>query len=548
MPTPRTPLRTEGGLAPQREVLLWDDDVHERHEASLLYFWRLSFGVYYDREYIFAQLREFYANFEIPSFVAYQILGDYDLLLRLWIPRRFIPEEITAALFQFLRGTSLEQIDYLSCHTRRHWAKPTRSTRHRDESRPLEVDSVGEDVIASVNAFNRAQFDADTVISHQLDASLSPPPGTAVLRPPGTAELIAEDMLIPISLETKGIRMFVIFDRAKRAGPNYHEDVLGRLDGACDAIEKEWAQSHSVTEQSPCATGPHFSIYSGGGSMSDFLLMVRAPHGDFHEFVSIVLSRLRSIGLDKTYQIRPYTYVIADALFTDFREQRVSVVSADITAARLSGRETDTLEFKATFAVNIRRWRSEGHQGKDDRVQDAVVKSVCGFLNSLEGGVLVIGVLETEREYVAAQANGEQLLTWLEETFTYDIKRDADGALVRPLSNALIGVEHEYTQDGPYKDADTYYGALRDILKDRIDPNPLRWLRVGEREVDGRKFAVMTVRPADTWCYAMISTTRDPQFFVREAASTRAATGREAELYRDADPRGVGFDRRGLQH
>ncbi len=511
---------------------MWDDDIHERHEACLLYFWRLSFGVYYDRDYILECLRTFYSEFNITSYSLYQTLGDYDLLLRLWIPRRFIPEEIMTGLHELLRGTSLEQIDYLACHTRMHWAKgPDALAEQPDDSQALEVDSAGEDVIAAVNEFNRTQFDLTT-----------PAP-----RPPGTEELIAEGMLIPISLQTKGIRMFVLFDRAKRAGPNYHEDVLDRLTRECKSIEKEWADAHRGDERPPWPTGPHFSIYSGHGLMSDFLLMIRAPYGDFHEFVSIVITRLRSIGLDKTYQIRPYTYVIADELFTDFREQRISIVSADITASTLNNREGDTLEFKATFAVNIRRLRKKEDLGKgDDRVKDAVVKSVCGFLNSLEGGTLILGVLETEREYVHDEAKGEgnALLAWLCETFGYVVHRNEDGSLERPLRNALIGVEHEYAEGGPYNDDDKYYSAIRDILKDRIDPNPLSWLRIGEREVDGKKFAVVTVRPADTWCYATISTARDPQFFVREAASTRAATGREAELYRAADPRGAGNSRR----
>jgi hypothetical protein len=519
---------TSDAAPARREVLLWDDAIHEHHEACLLYFWRLSFGVYYDRGFILGRLHELYTHFEIPSYCVYQILGEYDLLLRLWIPRRFIPEEIDTALPEFLAGTSLEQTDFIACHTREHWAKRAKNGTP-DEQAP-DVDSVGEDLIAAVNEFNRTQFDR----------------GMAAPRPQGTEELIAKDVLSPISLETKGVRMFVLFDRAKRAGANYHDDVLARLMRARKEIEQAWSTIKPPVDDAPWPTGPHFSLYSGHGSMSDFLLMIRAPHGEFHEFVTLVISHLRSLGLEKTYQIRPYTYVIADNLFTELREQRVSIGGANITTSTLSGRETDTLEFKSTLAVNLRRWRNDGSPTSDDRMKDAVVKSVCGFLNSLEGGTLIIGVLETEREYVAAEgkSGGAALLGWLAETFGYVADTEADGTVKRPLRNALLGIEHEYGGDGPYSDADEYEGALRDVLKAHIDPNPLRWLRVGEREIDGKTFAVVTVRPADTWCYAKISTARDPQFFVREAASTRAATGREAELYRDADPRGTGHRRR----
>jgi hypothetical protein len=505
--------------AAKREVLLWDDGIHEHKEASLLYFWRLEFGAEYERDAILERLGRFYREFGITSYCVYQTLGDYDLLLRLWVPRRFIAEEISTGLRTFLAGTTLGPVDYIACHTRTHWAKAKVGTERQTGS--AELESIGEDVISAVNAFNRTQFN-DRM---------------AVPRPTGSEQLIAAGVLAPISLETKGIRMFIVFDRARRAADNYHEDVLNRLTRGCEAIEIEWRERPEQQEP-PWPTGPHFSIYSGQGPLSDFLITARAPHGDFHEFTQLLVTRLRDLGLAKTYQIRPYTFVIADQLFTDFQEQRAS--SADITPETLRGQEHETLEFKATFAVNLRRWRSDGTRGPDEQVKDQVVKSVCGFLNSLEGGSLIIGVLETEREYVKAEGagSGQEFLAWLEEHFDYRAEVDDSGALVRPLSNALIGVKNEY--DGPntaYRDADKYYGALRDVLRDRIEPNPLGWLRVGEREIDGQSFAIVTVRPAEVWCYAKLSKSHEPQFFIREAASTRSAAGREAELYREADPR-----------
>jgi hypothetical protein len=516
------------GAVAQREVLLWDDGIHEHKEASLLYFWRLEFGAEYDREAILERLRRFYREFGITSYCVYQTLGDYDLLLRLWVPRRFIAEEISTGLRTFLGGTTLGPVDYLACHTRTHWAKSQAGVSGRAGA--AELESVGEDVVSAVNAFNRAQFNEQT----------------ALPRPTGSEGLIAARVLAPISLETRGIRMFVLFDRARRAGDNYHEDVLDRLTRGCESIEREWSETHAQDSPPPWPTGPQFSIYSGQGPLSDFLIMARAPHGDFHDFTQLLITRLRELGLAKTYHIRPYTFVIADRLFTDFQEQRAS--SADITPETLRGQEHETLEFKATFAVNLRRWRSDGTRTPDEQVKDQVVKSVCGFLNSLEGGSLIIGVLEAEREYVKANAagSGAEFLAWLTESFHYRPDVDDSGALIRPLPNALIGVKNEY--DGPktaYRDADKYYGAIRDVLRERIEPNPLGWLRVGEREIEGQSFAIVTVRPADTWCYAKLSNSREPQFFVREAASTRSAAGREAELYREADPRDVSRHERG---
>lgn len=157
---------------------------------------------------------------------------------------------------------------------------------------------------------------------------------------------------------------------------------------------------------------------------------------------------------------------------------------------------------------------------------------MCGLLNSPDGGTLVIGVLEVEREMERGEAS--RLLKWLADEFGYQVPKDSGGDLRRPLPNAVLGVEHEYGDTGHYRDADRYLAALRDTLKDHIEPNPWPWLRMATRSVEAREIVVLTVRSADTWCYATLIGESDPQFFVREGASTRAYRGTEADLYRRA--------------
>src|SRR5436305_333564 len=94
----------ESGAA---EILIWNDAVHERVESAHLYFWRLSFGFDYDRDSIFEHLAQFYRKANINSYVAYETLGDYDVLIRMWVPRTYIAEEIENALRDALREDSL---------------------------------------------------------------------------------------------------------------------------------------------------------------------------------------------------------------------------------------------------------------------------------------------------------------------------------------------------------------------------------------------------------------------------------------------------------
>jgi hypothetical protein len=267
--------------------------------------------------------------------------------------------------------------------------------------------------------------------------------------------------------------------------------------------------------------------------MTDFLVLARAPYGQFHRFTRELVDGLRALHLGEQYGMRTYTHVIADETFTDFSERRKAARDEKLSEERLRGPESQTLEFKATFAVNLRRLQLEGVAHEDPKLKQAVVRTICGFLNSPEGGALVLGVLEVSRETERGSHPDGEFLEWLQERFGYEPPPGEPGE--RP--NAILGVEHEWGANAPYRDEDRYLGAVRDILTTNIDPDPWPWLRMAVREVDGHKLVVLSVRPASEWCYARETGTEDWQFYVREAASTRAYRGRSAESYRRAYPR-----------
>lgn len=491
----------------QREVLLWSDSVHETDESMHLYFWRLSFAPEYEQEAIFRSLAELFDEVGIFAYVTYETLGDFDLLLRLWIPRRYIAEEIEHLLRDALRGNDLYDMNYIACRTDLHHA--TDASRAPSEMRdPLIRDAV----ITAVNDFNREQA-----------------AGRCIARPVGVNGLIKDGILIPIQLDIRGVRFYVTFDRPHRATPTARTEIRRRIVEKCIAVDSKWA------ERLPHGPGSQISAYSGAGTMTDYLVLARAPYGYFHAFVQELLLGLRTIGLDQ-YHMRPYTYVLADEMFSAFQEKRTSVATAGVTDSQLFGREHASLEFKASFATNIRRLWREGRQEPDKKVANSVIRTICGFLNSPEGGTLALGVLEVEREFERG-GGGEPFVAWLSEQFVYQPDREPDGTLSRPLRNAVTGVEHEYGPQGAYRDAEEYYAAIRDALKDRIDPNPWPWLRSASRQVNDREVVVVTIRRADSWCYAKLHGEAEPQFFVREGASTRAYRGTEADLYRRAHPR-----------
>jgi hypothetical protein len=520
------PSRREGDSTPPGgEVLIWDDAIHERFESRQLYFWRLSFAPRYPRKEIFDALDRFYEQAEITSYVVYETLGDFDLLLRVWAPRAYVAEDLELLLRQNLQRCYLWNLNYLACKTELHFSDGEINCE-RPSAELLET--VGNPLINLVNHYNDSQWRRHS----RKDLTDEPPP----TRPAEIEPLLANGSLRPIPLDTRGIRMFITFDHPRQPfRAETRRRVVKDIKGKCEEIRKRWEEKEEVLESGEVRNipPPNISIYAGGGSMTDFLVMARAPHGHFHAFVSDLVFGLREIELDELYEMRPYTHVISDRMFSDFKEHRAVAADAGDIAKLVGEEESESLEFKATLATNFRSLVAVNRRERDPEMLDEVVKAVCGLLNSPRGGTLVIGVLEVKRELEKVK-DPERYLKVLEEEFDYSPAVDEEGQ--RSFPNAVVGVEVDL-DPGLFPDLDRYVGHLRDSLKTRISPIPWPWLTIEVKEVRGKKVCLVWVRPGDVWFYAKTGDSQVVEFFVREGASTPAYPGAESDLYKRAHPR-----------
>jgi hypothetical protein len=492
------------------EVLLWHDKIHETQDAARLYFWRLSFSPSYEREEILTRLRQFFVDVQITSHTIYETLGEYDLLLRMWVPRVIDHDELELKIWRALRELKLWNINYLSCRTERHWANSEATATLKSDDWPQLTDPV----VREVSEFNRRQM-----------------AGERQARSAQIEELLAKGVLRAVPTDRRGIRFFITFDHPRLPfNPGNRRIAVNAIVGACDAVLAEWSARPLE------APGPQISMYEGIGSMTDFLVLARAPHPFFHEFVDDVLQHLRGAGLDGLFDMRPYTHVIADQMFRDFAEDRLSISEQMPLDIDIESDEAESLEFKATLGLNVREFVNRGARDLDDRMIHGVVRAVCGLLNSPRGGALVIGVLETRREVERAKDKTTYLAS-LREHFGYEFDDGAD--VPSALPNALIGIESEIGEGLPFGDRDAFLGRLTEVLRERIRPNPWPFLRTEVRSIRDRHVCVVSVTPGDSWFYARSADGKHEEFYVREAGSTRAYSGVDMDLFKNANPRGA---------
>jgi hypothetical protein len=178
-------------------------------------------------------------------------------------------------------------------------------------------------------------------------------------------------------------------------------------------------------------------------------------------------------------------WVITIAFFTAYmRPVRPSTISpAQIPFLD----EGETVEFKSSFRWDIR------NQMLSKDVELATVKTVVGFLNSENGGTLIIGISD---------------------------------------SKEVLGLQADYASfKGAKHDRDVFELRLRQILMDVIGVRRCaRWVKTGFCSLLGKELCVVTVAPSSDPVFIKDGT-GVPQLYVRVGNSTRAFGVQEALTY-----------------
>jgi hypothetical protein len=523
-------------MQPTYAAYLWHDDVHRQRESARPSFWRLQFVPEYDVGRILTTLHGIFRDSHITSYVVYETLGDFDLLVRLRGPKELDPEDFRFTLESALQLEGVFSIEYMVVtKTDLHWAWRDPETGGMRLPRPSTELSVSNEQAQRITEYNRDivawvreatkddLLDPDQV-QHQNDLSRAPIP------PSWIRDYEDAHLLRPISLIEPGINFYITFDHPVRTLKRpQKDDVLVRIRRECEQVAAQALQLGHTT------SFPQMSLYEGYGTMSEFLIFCRAPDRHFYHFMRRLVFGLLGERIAQLYKMRTYTHVIADRNFLELQEYPITTEEVILDESLLDQPESESVEFKASVALDVRKYLQDEIAERNGKVEEGVYRTICGFLNAPEGGILVIGALEIARELERIKVPEPVYLELLSSKgLALSPPHEADTPL-NPATKALLGLNVEMGLKMGFTDEDTFIRRLVTQIADRIQPNPMNYINIKTFQVGDKLFGVVQVKASELWYY--MNSEQGPKFLVRELARTRPYEGVEGEYFRRMHPR-----------
>ena len=468
----------------------WHSRAHIEWGKERLYFWQLRFLPTYPVNEIKDALEQLFHDARIGSYMVYEVFGDSDLLIRLWLPAKLRAKDFRQMLEDRLGRLDLERTAFFEVdEVLRHWVwgsgEPAEPTDER-MSQPPPTD----EQIAAVNGGH------------------------------ASAELLRrlhDERLATQTQSCDGIKFaMVVTIPAREVGPDQPHTAQRHLKRIVD-------QATQIEER---------SLYLGHGEAASFVILGRVRHSDFDAIRDQLAAPIAVELESQRVGARTYTMVVASWELLAFkdelplaRELRQDEIPLEVA---LSEPEAARLEVKGSAYLNFRRFLlGDGEIEEDPAVTHAVLKTIVAMLNT-DGGTLVLGALEPRR---FAGCNG-RMAAW-------------------PTLGDYVcaGVDHEWGSGW-----DLYERRLNDEIAARIDPLPLIWLSLARDYVEDRPLArVIVKRPDRNWYYLLEPEEhdhrrrdRDPagkplrtraRFYVRQGGLSAVLEGVDADHYKRTQQR-----------
>ena len=467
-------------MAQRKKRFIWHHSIHEAWGKERLYFFRLSFYPTYDIPNIRKRMKELLYDYGVHSFVIYELTGDYDFLLRVWLPTSVSSKVFRDALHKELEVYDIDanQVFHVAkIVTHWVWDKDGEDRFREPSGKILRVRFADEDIIK----INQGMLEPDE------------------------AEAYKQENIIAPWMPKKGIKFIIVIPEAKSLAFDAHNALISR-------IQEILQLAHDVFET---------SIYEGEG-FARILLMGRAKSSKFDDAISYIIRGVNKSGVQAFYGIKTYTYIAYNCSedLLNFEERlpvakEVYALEKDVIEELLSETESLRLEVKGSAFVDIGRIIfGDGKSAYSDKItNEGVIKAVVGLLNA-QGGKIVIGALELSR-FEKDKAH-KDLLKSMKKFNDY----------------IICGINNDYIN----KDWDHFQLRLQDLLEKRIEPSPSVWVTIKRVFFLEKEMCVISVRkPTSDWFYFNFE--GKTVFYVRQGNRTLELPGSKADQYKRANER-----------
>ncbi len=259
---------------PNLPAYLWHHRVHTQKAHESLYFWRIGFDPVYERDKVKAAIAATCELHGVGGLVVYELLGVYDLLLRVWLPDGCSFDDFHESLTHELSSAGLSMLDPFQVeYMVRHW--PFFKNGKQKFPKDKAIGRLTPELIAQVekNLVGVDSEQLELLENRHLLARMdgrgddSPNPGVKfVVMVSGSTELEEED--------------FEIFE---------------------ESVEKILNDAKAIHDG---------SMYTGSG-FSHFLLMGRVGYDQdsFHAIHSELLAPLNAADLRERFRTRTVTHL-----------------------------------------------------------------------------------------------------------------------------------------------------------------------------------------------------------------------------------------------
>lgn len=487
-------------------AFLWHNDVHKAWGGERLFYLFLAYEPTYNREAAVERMQRFLADQQVLAYQIYEMIGEFDMIVRAWIPARVERWALREELREADRTVTIRHILPVADVVHHWpWAKGKRTPigqMHRpDEGRlqeglPLRELEQLRELQSSTNGNQ---------------------PGRA-LKPH------RDDKLLTKPEHEDGIRFLILVKLVNvDAWESLQKRICTLLNGARSVIRNP-------------------SIYRFDDDFR-FLIVGHVPEkeGTFHAISSRIVAPINDYA--ESASARTYSSFFAGPTLLDHRDELrlpppppKPETKLDV-AEMLEQPEGQHLEVKGSAFTDLRVWLEGGKEPRrpakpisnpSNKPANSLVRAVASLLNT-DGGHVIVGAVEHskfhkfERYQELPSPGGDE-----------------------PL-HRLSGIEFDYAEEEGFDD---FARLVRELLEARLEPVPAyRWVKIRPAKLAGKDLCVIEIEKPDEWFWAKVdkrtqgrkrgraASRFDWGFVVRVEGSTRQLKEREVEKYKKDNPR-----------